>query len=208
MSPLAKPPSQASSAPDLEHNVAQKSSIDKLPAEVLDVLQSYLRGNKITQQEATQRVNVLLQQFPEVEPISKSAVNRYSMRMDQVGAKIRESREVAKMWAEKFGETSQGEIGNLVNESLRNIAFDMTLLIQDADLTDPKQVPGILSSIKALSLTMQRLEKAANLNREREKEIRKDAIAEGVATATDSARERGVPEEEIDFWVNDFLKAG
>ena len=173
------------------------STIDTLPTPILDTLQGYLRDKSVTQQEATRRVNLLLCEFPEVDPVSKSAVNRYSMRMDQVGAKIRESREVAKMWAEKFGETSQGEIGNLVNESLRNIAFDMTLLIQDADLTDPKQVPGILSSIKALSLTMQRLEKAANLNHEREKEIRQDEREAAAKIIDKTASKLGVTKATI-----------
>ncbi|WP_156182845.1 phage protein Gp27 family protein [Marinobacter subterrani] len=41
------------------------------------------------------------------ERLSKSAVNRYAVRMNQVGEKLRQSREVAEMWIAKLGAQPQ-----------------------------------------------------------------------------------------------------
>ena len=82
--------------------MARKSSIDLLPAEIRDALNDLLRDPAISQLKATQRVNELLEAEGQ-EPVSKSAVNRYSQRMDAIGEKMRQSRQIADMWIGKLG---------------------------------------------------------------------------------------------------------
>src|SRR3569832_2078439 len=73
------------------------STIEQLPPDILEQLQELLRDPRVTQMEATARINAILADQGE-EPVSKSAVIRYAVRMEQVGAKLRESRAVADMW--------------------------------------------------------------------------------------------------------------
>ncbi|MDY0212565.1 MAG: DUF3486 family protein [Desulfuromonadaceae bacterium] len=149
----------------------QPSSIDRLPVDIRTQLQELLRDPRVTQLDATEQINRILAEDGHAEQISKSAVNRYSMRMAKVGRRLQESREVAQMWIGKLGATPQGEVGNLVNEILRTLSFDISLILQDGEL-NAESAPEVVGMLKDLALTSMRLEQSANLNVEREKEIR------------------------------------
>ncbi len=69
-----------------------RSTIKTLPSELLEQLQAWLRDPTISQLEATERLNELLEEIGE-KPRSKSAVNRYAVEMNEIGEKIQQSRE-------------------------------------------------------------------------------------------------------------------
>ena len=166
------------------------SSIDRLPPDILDQLQALLRDPRVTQLEATSRINAVLEEMGE-EGVSKSAVNRYAVKMEEVGAKLRQSREVADMWIARLGAQPQGKLGHLVNEMLRTLAFDLSIKLQEGHL-DNETMPAVIGQIKELSLTMMRLERAANLNVEREREIQAQAKAEAAEAAEKVAKQGGL----------------
>lgn len=163
----------------------RQSSIDRLPADLLEKLQELLRDPRVTQLEATARINEILEAEGMEERVSKSAVNRYDLSMRQAGEKLQQSREIAKMWIGKLGAAPQGQVGNLVNEVLRTLAFDLSLKLQEAELNEDS-IPDVIHNLKALALAVQRLEASATLNVKREKEIRDqtlEAAAEAVSRA-------------------------
>lgn len=182
----------------------QQSSIDLLPDGVRRQLQELLADRKVTQLEAVRRINDVLGLMKEAgqlpvdapEKLSKSAVNRYFVDMDEAGRKLRESREVAEVWIGKLGAAPQGQVGNLVNEILRTLSFDMALMLQRGTV-DAESAPAVTGMLKDLALTMQRLENAANLNTAREKEIRKQALAEAAEQATSVAKKGGLSAEAV-----------
>ncbi len=193
----------------------QQSSIDLLPDLVREKLNAMLDDRKITQKDAVERINVILAEMKATgelddaspEKLSKSSVNRYDMQMREVGAKLRQSREVADRWIRNLGAAPQGQIGNLINEMLRTVAFDLTLHAGEEGIT-AENAPAIAGIGKDLSLMMMRLEKAANLNVEREKEIRKQALADAADTVEEAARQMGQSEEDAMFWRKKVLGAG
>lgn len=160
------------------------STIDILPPEIKAQLQTWLQDPRCTQLEATERANSLLELAGEPQRVTKSAVNRYAVRMEEVGAKIRQSREIADMYISKVGAAPQGQTGLLINEMLRTMAFDLTLKIQDADIADPETLAATIDQVKSLALAAQRLEQAATINVKREADIRKQAL-DDVAKAVD-----------------------
>ncbi len=179
----------------------QQSSIDLLPDGVRRQLQELLADRKVTQLEAVRRINDVLGLMKEAgelpdeapEKLSKSAVNRYFIDMDEAGRKLRESREVAEVWIGKLGAAPQGQVGNLVNEILRTLSFDMALMLQRGTV-DAESAPAVTGMLKDLALTMQRLENAANLNTAREKEIRKqerERLQDETIKAVDAAAGSG-----------------
>lgn len=179
----------------------QQSSIDLLPDGVRRQLQELLADRKVTQLEAVRRINTVLAlmresgELPDEAPekLSKSAVNRYFIDMDEAGRKLRESREVAEVWIGKLGAAPQGQVGNLVNEILRTLSFDMALMLQRGTV-DAESAPAVTGMLKDLALTMQRLENAANLNTAREKEIRKqerERLQDETIKAVDAAAGSG-----------------
>ncbi|WP_321367613.1 DUF3486 family protein [uncultured Desulfuromusa sp.] len=183
----------------------QQSSIDLLPDEVRDQLNELLRDRKVTQKDAVLRINQILEEMDHPERLSKSAVNRYDMKMREVGAKLQQSREVADMWINKLGAAPQGKIGNLVNEILRSLSFDLSLKASDLDLEDVENMPAVAGMLKDLALTTMRLEKAANLNVEREREIRQQALQDAAETVADTAIQRGLTKEDAQFWREQVL---
>lgn len=113
--------------------MARTSSIDKLPLDILEQLQALLRDPRVTQLQATDEINAILENQGHDESVSKSAVNRYSQRMEKVGSRLTESREMAKMWIGKLGSAPQGEVGKMLNEIIRTLAFETTMRIAEDD---------------------------------------------------------------------------
>jgi len=163
----------------------QQSTIDLLPEDIRIALQELLRDPRVTQLKATARINAILAEQGHPERLSKSAVNRYALKMEEVGSKLRQSREVAQMWIGKLGAEPQGEVGKLLNEMVRTIAFELTMKLAEGDIEDidPKM-------IKDLATGIHRLEKAASENVKLEEEIRKkerERLKEAALTAVDQA---------------------
>lgn len=174
------------------------STITTLPEDILSRLQELLRDPRVTQLAATRKINEIL--IAEGQPpVSKSAVNRYSMRMDNFGKKFRESREITKMWLEKFGSHPEGEVGKLLNEMVRTLAFDLTLEMADGETpVEPKM-------LKELSIAIRNLERASSENVKREAEIRKRVLAEAADTVEETAKQQGLSADQAAFWREKVL---
>ena len=166
------------------------SSIDRLPKDILEKLHELLRDPRVTQLDATAQINAILEKEGE-QPVSKSAVNRYSMRMEEVGKRLRQSREVAGMWINKLGAEPQGKVGHLLNEMVRTLAFEAVL---DFSEGDDKASPKM---IKDLATAIHRLERAASENVKREEEIRKKALSEAADVVEKAAGQRGLSADSV-----------
>ncbi|MEX0732854.1 MAG: DUF3486 family protein [Aquisalimonadaceae bacterium] len=188
--------------------MSRPSSIERLPDDIREQLQELLRDPRVTQLEVTERINKLLDQTGFDERLSKSAVNRYAVRMNEVGEKLRQSRQVAEMWIAKLGAQPQGQLGNLVNEMLRSMAFDLALKLQEGELT-AESMPAVIEMVKELSLSVTRLERASSENVKREQVIRKqerEKAAEAAASAAEkSLAGQGMSREGIDAIKREIL---
>lgn len=182
----------------------QTSSIEKLPPDILEKLHELLRDPRVTQLDATRRINEVLADNGHEERVSKSSLNRYSQRMEQAGERLRHSRQVAEMWIAKLGSQPQGQLGHLVNEMLRTLAFESTLKLQEGILTE-EDLPGVIDNLKHLSLAMQRLEKATSDNVKREQELRKQLAAEAAEKAETTLVSQGISADSIAQIKRDIL---
>lgn len=172
----------------------RQSSINRLPPDILERLQDLLRDPRVTQLEATAKINAILTEEGHYERLSKSAVNRYDLSMREAGEKLQQSREIAKMWIGKLGVAPQGQVGNLINEVLRTLAFDLSLKLQEAELSE-ESIPDVIHNLKALSLAVQRLESSATLNLKRETEIRKQALEDAAKVVEKVVKKAGLTDE-------------
>ncbi|MGQ0700392.1 MAG: DUF3486 family protein [Panacagrimonas sp.] len=151
----------------------KKSSIATLDPAVRESVDQLLKLGRLT---LDQVIDQLRAAFPGAEIPSRSALGRYSQRFDEIGKRMRESREVAKVWADRLGNEPQGDIGKLVMELLRTMAFDVTLEMQEPD--DEGKVQIDPKSINTLALAMQRLEAAGKWNLQREQAMRESLVTE------------------------------
>lgn len=186
--------------------MGKPSTINRLPEDILTQLQELLRDPRVTQLEATARINKILEDEGHQERVTKSAVNRYDLKMREAGDKLRQSREVAKMWIGKLGAAPQGQVGNLVNEILRTLAFDLSLKLQNEELT-AESLPGVIDQVKGLSLAVQRLESSSTMNVKRENEIRKQALEDAAEVVEQAAVQHGMNSEQAAFWRQQVLGA-
>ncbi len=177
--------------------MGRQSTIDRLPEPAREAVNAWLRDPAITQEQATERLNELLDQIghPELK-VSRHAVNRYDLRMREVGDKLRQSRQIAEAWIAKLGAAPQGQLGHLVNEMLRTLAFDLSLKMQDGEIT-AESMPGMIENLKHLSLSVARLERAASENVKREKAIREQAKIEAAEVAEKVAKQGGLSAESV-----------
>lgn len=190
--------------------MGRQSSIKQLAPDLLDKLNELLRDPRINQLDATARINEILEERGE-DPISKSAVNRYKMSMDQVGRAIRESREMADIWIGKLGAAPQSKVANLTSEIIRNSLIDLSLAIQRITMgeSDPEVVAGAVKMVKDLAFSHEKLEKAVSETTNRDAKIReqarKDALEEAAKNAEETARAQGMDEDQVAFWRNKVL---
>jgi len=178
---------------------SQQSSIDLLPDDIRTKLQELLRDPRVTQLDATRRINEILEGEGHAERLSKSAVNRYFLKMEEVGKKLKQSREIAQMWIGRLGAEPQGEVGKLLNEMVRTLAFEATMNMAEGE--EPVQ-PRML---KDLSIAIERLERAATTNIKREEEIRKRALEEAADVVEETAIQLGNDEEQVRYFREKLL---
>jgi len=147
--------------------MARKSSMAILPQDIRAQLHALLNDPRMTQLGITARINELLADGGHDDRVSKSSVNRYAVQMEKVGAKLKQSRQIAEVWIGKLGSEPQGQVGQLLNEVVRNLAFDTAMhLSEEEEPADPRL-------IKELAIAIERLEKAASDNEKRADEIRR-----------------------------------
>jgi len=190
--------------------MGRQSSIKQLAPDIVEKLNELLRDPRINQLDATEQINALLEERGE-DPVSKSAVNRYKLSMDQVGKAIRESREMAEIWIGKLGAAPQSKVANLTSEIIRNSLIDLSLAIQKITMGehDPDVIAGAVKMIKDLSYSHEKLEKAVSETTAREAKIkeaaRKEALEEAAENAESAARAQGMDEDQVTFWRNKVL---
>lgn len=176
--------------------MGQLSTIKTLPPDILEKLQELLRDPRVTQLSATRRINEILSAQGHDDRVSKSAVNRYAKRMEEIGAKLRETREVAQMWIGKLGAEPAGEVGKLLNELVRTLAFKAAMRAHEAE--DDEEIDPKL--LKTLAVSVYRLEKAAKENADLEDRIRKQErarlkkAAEAAIYQAETGKEEMTPE--------------
>ncbi|CAD5543191.1 TPA: DUF3486 family protein [Escherichia coli] len=156
------------------------SKVDLLPDSIREQLHQMLREKRHTQEEIREAINALIDEhnLPEEMQLSRTGLNRYAIRMEKVGAKIRASREMAEVWAAKLGSAPTSDVGKLLMEFVKTLAFETSMSMAEDDK------PVAPKALGQLALVAQRLEAAAMTSHKREKAIR-DAFAQEMAEKTE-----------------------
>ena len=192
--------------------MSRPSSVRRLPEAVREALNSWLRDPAITQAEARERANALLAEIdPAARPLSRSAVNRYDLSMREVGQKIIEQREIADQWIGKLGSQPAGQLGHLVVETIRTVAFECGQMMARGELT-AESLPGTLDQLNKLALAAQRLSRSSAEEERRERQIREEARKQAAADAADAAgeaaSEQGLSAATVDLIKRKVLGVG
>ena len=158
------------------------SNIERLPSDVREALHGWLRDPAITQTEATERTNALLDELGLAERVSRLAVHRYDKRMQAACERVLQSRQVTEVWADKLGSAPSGQFAHLVTEMMRTLVFDLGSQLQDREI-DEESLPGVLESAAKISLVAERLERSREIALRCDREIKRQAAEESAAKA-------------------------
>jgi len=172
------------------------SSIDLLPVDIRDQVLTLLGDPRCTQLEVTARINELLAGAGVEERVSKSAVNRFSLRFEKTIKRRDEAASVAEMWTKRWGNLPAGELGQVMIQMIQTLAFDISAKLQEADL-DADSMPGTIKALKDLSVMVERTERAAALNSERIEEIKRQEREYAAEAAVKAAKKGGLTTESV-----------
>ncbi|HDZ3756532.1 TPA: DUF3486 family protein [Vibrio cholerae] len=156
----------------------RKSKVELLPEEIRNTLNVFIRSGNMTQKDILEAVNQMIDDagLGDDAKLSRTGFNRYAKRMEDMGQRLRQSREVAEVWVSKLGEAPTSDVGKLLQEFVRTMAFDTSMKMmeqsdgENGEVISPK-------ALGQLALVVQRIETAAMTSMKREKEIR-DALLE------------------------------
>ncbi len=171
------------------------SSIDQLPEDLRLQLNADLRDRRKTQAEIVEGINEALKGRG-VKRLSKSAVNRYSLAIEEKGAMMREAREAANALVGGLEEQKGTDLGRALTEMVKTFAFDIVANGGEQNL----------DTLKDLALITQRVEKASKISLEREAVIRKEAIENAAETVEETAKQMGMDSDQASFWRERVLK--
>ena len=185
--------------------MSRASSVAGLPPDILTELNRLLSDPRCSQCGATDKINAVLAAEGHAERLSKSAVNRYSIKMAEVGRRLQERHQVADMWVGKFGRLPQGQLGQLIIQMVHGLAFDAGVQLSEAPM-DAEAMPATVKMLKDLAQTLEKTEHAASLNAEREREIRRQAAEQAASAAVASAKKAGLSKDTIKTIRRDVLR--
>lgn len=185
--------------------VNRKSKIELLPEEIRAQLNVLIRSGDMTQKDILEAVNAMIEEagLSDEAKLSRSSFNRYAKRMEDMGQRLRQSREVAEVWITKLGEAPTSDVGKLLQEFVRTMAFETSMKLmesaeQDGEVIAPK-------ALNQLALVVQRIEQAAMTSHKVEKEIRK-AFAEEMADKTEQvAKKAGLTSDTVKMLKAELL---
>ncbi|RYM49143.1 DUF3486 family protein [Serratia proteamaculans] len=169
----------------------RSSKIDLLPEGIRDALHGMLRDKRHTQEQIREAINELIDQheLPDDMQLSRTGLNRYASRMEAIGSKIRASREMAEIWAAKLGSAPTSDVGKLLMEFVKTLAFETSMsLAEEEGHVAPK-------ALGQLALVAQRIEAAQMVSHKREKEIRQAFAEEAAEAAEKITKQAGLTAE-------------
>lgn len=171
-----------------------KSKIQQLPDDIRSQLAAMLRSGSMSQKDILAEVNKLIVEsgLPPEEQISRTGLNRFSKRMNESGSRIARAREMAEVLTSKLGDAPTSQIGNLMAENMKTMAFETSMALmeasEDGEMIDIKQ-------FNQLALAMQRISQSSILNQKIEKEIRAAFAAEAANAAEKIVKSAGLTAE-------------
>lgn len=175
-----------------EKTRGRASKVDLLPPKIKTTLTMMLRDKQFSQSKILEEINDIVRDagLPDSYLLSRSGLNRYASRMERMGAKIRASREMAEVWTRQLGEMPKGDIGKMLLEFVKTMAYERAMDLDESGEYDAK-------TLNQFALIAQRVEQAEMLSYKREQAIRKEVAQEAADTAEQVVIEAGLSADTV-----------
>ncbi len=168
--------------------MAQKSRIAQLDPRVREAVDQAIREGRATIDDLV----VLIRSYGATA--SRSSVGRYVKNASQQLARYREAQEVAKVWIGKLTDEPEGDVGRLLAEMLRTVAFQQIGQMGEAEGKNAPKPMDIMLVAKAL----EHLAKSEKTAVDRAVKIRDEFAAKAADAAAQVAKQKGLTPATID----------
>ncbi|MBY8232354.1 DUF3486 family protein [Vibrio fluvialis] len=184
----------------------RKSKVDLLPEDIRTTLNVFIRSGNMTQKDILEAVNQMVDEagLGEEAKLSRTGFNRYAKRMEDMGQRLRQSREVAEVWVSKLGEAPMSDVGKLLQEFVRTMAFETSMKMMEAAEGEEGEVISP-KALGQLALVVQRIEQAAMTSQKVEKEIRAAYAAEAAEKTEAVAKKAGLTADTVKMLKAELL---
>lgn len=177
--------------------MARPSSIDQLEPEIREEI-GRLRGHGHTLDEILAALREL-----GAEEISRSALGRHVKNMEQIGAKLRHSRNIAEALVRQLGDAPASRSAQLNIELLHSVILDLNLASEEkADADGLAALRGNPEGIMLLAKAIDHLTKSSKADIDNQKAIEerveKRINAKNAVAIKDVAKEKGLSQETVD----------
>lgn len=185
---------------------SRKSKVNLLPQEIRDQLHVLIRSGDMHQTDIREAINQMIEEagLPEDAKLSRTGLNRYAQKFEGVGERIRQSREVAEVWISKLGQAPTSDVGKLLQEFVRTMAFETSMKLMD-EAAEEGAEPISPKALGQLALVVQRIEAASMSSLKVEKEIRSAFAVEAANTAEKVAKTAGLTKEGVELLKREIL---
>ena len=178
--------------------MVRKSSIDRLPAKIRDLI-----GSLREQGRTIDEIHAKLEEL-DVD-VSRSALGRYTQQIDQLAEVLREGRVVSQAVMDKIEDAGDDRVARMNIELMHTVVTKLLLGQTDIDAKEAAFLAGALKNLAAAG--------KADMDREikiREQAARqaREAMARQLDAATEAASdagERGLSAERVAQLRRDFL---
>lgn len=160
--------------------MSRKSSVKGLDPRIREAVDAAIREGRATIDDVVAIIRAM------GADVSRSAVGRYKQRAEAQMQKYREAQEVAKVWIGKLQADPEGDVGRLLSEMLRTVAFQT---VGDMEAAVPEDLMFLARALKDLAsadkLTAERILKVRQETlKEAAKEVQKVAVQAGLSDET------------------------
>jgi hypothetical protein len=178
--------------------MARRSSIRCLDKRIREAVDRLVREDRATIDQIVAHLEGMMGK----EAPSRSSVGRYVKSTREQMERYREAQELAKVWVGKLEEEPSGDVGRLLSEMLRTVAFQQLAGAGDEGAAvSTKEVALLAGALRDLNA-------ADKISVERIAAIRKQVLAEAAKGVRETARAAGVSGETIDAIMERMSRGG
>lgn len=166
-----------------------KSTITRLDPRIRGAVDEAIREGRATVDEIVDLIKQL------GGDVSRSAVGRYKKTAETQMQKFREAQEMAKVWIGKLQADPEGDIGRLLAEMLRTVAFQS---IGDLESATPEDIMLLAKALKDMAGT-------DKLTTERILKVQQETTKAAAEKAATFAKSRGLSKDTVEQLRREIL---
>lgn len=167
--------------------MAQKSNVEHYDPRVKAEVDRLIREGRATIDEIVAHVRKLGE-----DNVSRSGIGRYRKNALEQWKVFKEAQDMAKIWAGKMAEDPESDVGRLLSQTLRAIAY-----MQMNKMTEPGEIKT--KEIAMLAGALRDISNADKIMVDREQKIRQAVIKEAIAAVETEAKAAGTDKTGIDL---------